>query len=158
MESEHHQERSNGYEMQGQHWIEGGSPFHSHHQSPAHEYNGFAFTGLQMDSMYSTTASMQPPPVRATQQQLQPLILPPWPSLLTSQSSYPTPIYQSSPASATTPIKTPVSAPPISGRPDRPRRTLTDNDRRKMCEYAEANPKVKQTEIGGKLTLLIKLR
>src|ERR1700760_3398114 len=151
MDPEHQsQERGNGYhDIHGQHWIEGGSPFHSHHQSPANEYNGFAFTGLPMDPMYTTTATgMQPPPARATQQQLQPLILPPWPSLLTSQSSYPTPVYQSSPASATTPIKTPVSAPP-TGRPDRPRRTLTDNDRRKMCEYAEAHPKVKQTEIGA---------
>ena len=30
-----------------------------------------------------------------------------------------------------------------------PRRTLTDADRRRMCLFHEANPNVKQTEIGG---------
>jgi hypothetical protein len=30
-----------------------------------------------------------------------------------------------------------------------PRRTLTDDDRRRMCEYHESHPGVKQTEIGG---------
>ena len=29
------------------------------------------------------------------------------------------------------------------------RRTLTDNDRRRMCRYHEENPTVKQTDIGG---------
>jgi hypothetical protein len=147
MDSEHH-------DMHAQQWIEGGSPFHSHHQSPANEYNGFAFSGLQMDSVYSTSPNNMQPPSRASQQQLQPLILPPWPSLLTSQSSYPATAYQSSPASATTPIKTPISAPPITSRGDRPRRTLTDTDRKRMCEYAEANPKIKQTEIGGKFSII----
>jgi hypothetical protein len=30
-----------------------------------------------------------------------------------------------------------------------PRRMLTDDDRRRMCEYHESHPGVKQTEIGG---------
>jgi hypothetical protein len=30
-----------------------------------------------------------------------------------------------------------------------PRRTLTDDDRRRMCEYHESHPGAKQTEIGG---------
>ena len=30
-----------------------------------------------------------------------------------------------------------------------PRRTLTDDDRRRICEYHESHPGVKQTEIGG---------
>jgi hypothetical protein len=34
-------------------------------------------------------------------------------------------------------------------RPYSPRRTLTDSDRRRMCQYPEENPSVKQTEIGG---------
>ena len=30
-----------------------------------------------------------------------------------------------------------------------PRRVLTDDDRRRMCEYHESHPGVKQTDIGG---------
>ncbi|KAK2753663.1 hypothetical protein FQN55_000026 [Onygenales sp. PD_40] len=38
---------------------------------------------------------------------------------------------------------------PITPAPSTPRRTLTDNDRRRMCLYHEENPHVKQTEIGA---------
>lgn len=31
-----------------------------------------------------------------------------------------------------------------------PRRTLTNEDRRNMCNYADEHPDAKQTEIGGK--------
>ena len=31
------------------------------------------------------------------------------------------------------------------------RKTLSDDDRRRMCKYAEENPTAKQTEIGCKL-------
>ncbi len=38
------------------------------------------------------------------------------------------------------------------------RRTLTDSERRRMCEYHSENPNVKQTEIGGGCGILSYLR
>ncbi|KAL9111424.1 MAG: hypothetical protein Q9227_004101 [Pyrenula ochraceoflavens] len=79
--------------------------------------------------------------------------MPQWPSMIAGQhsSSY------SAPALSTAPtLPTPISAAPYSATPTpvttsgpTPRRTLTDNDRRRMCKYAEDNPTMKQTEIGG---------
>jgi hypothetical protein len=129
-------------------WVDNSTPFQSHHHSPVNEYNGFGFNPMPMEPAMFMSTSM-PPQQRNTPQQLQPLIMPPWPSMLTSQSNYATPVFQSAPI-ATTPITTPMSAPAATGRPQStPRKTLTDADRRKMCQYAEANPTVKQTEIGG---------
>jgi len=107
MEHEHHQEPGYGYHDGNSQWVEGSSGFHSHHQSPVHEHNGFAFTPMPMEPMYA--ASSMPPP-RTTYQQLQPLITPQWPSMLTSQSSYHTPLFPSAPIQSA-PISTPVSAP-----------------------------------------------
>lgn len=56
------------------------------------------------------------------------------------------------PIAASKPSKPVASAGPahvISSLPA-PRRTLTDNDRLDMCHFAERNPNLKQTEIGGK--------
>ncbi|KAL8773016.1 MAG: hypothetical protein Q9209_002036 [Squamulea sp. 1 TL-2023] len=50
-------------------------------------------------------------------------------------------------------VSTPLSAPPPPTpipTPQSGRRTLTDQDRRRMCQYHEENPSVKQTEIGRK--------
>jgi hypothetical protein len=144
---EHHQEPGYGYHDGTSQWVEGNTGYHSHHQSPAQEHNGFTFSGMPMEPMYA--ASSMPPP-RTTYQQLQPLITPQWPSMLTSQSSYHTPLFPSAPIQST-PISTPVSAPATTGRSSStPRKTLTDADRRRMCLYAEEHPTVKQTEIGGK--------
>ncbi|KAF2433195.1 hypothetical protein EJ08DRAFT_94085 [Tothia fuscella] len=150
MEHEHHQEPGYaGYhDGNSQQW-DGG--FHSQHQSPVQEHNGFGFTPLPMEPMYSPVMSSMPPPPRTTYQQLQPLITPQWPSMLTSQSqsSYHTPLFPSAPIQPT-PISTPVSAPATAGRSSsNPRKTLTDADRRRMCVYAEEHPTVKQTEIGA---------
>ncbi|KAG9246389.1 hypothetical protein BJ878DRAFT_540329 [Calycina marina] len=79
-------------------------------------------------------------------QQLQPLIMPShptWPSMITNPGTYAPP-----------PVAIPASAPPLvkgSGRSTStgPRKTLTDHDRRRMCQYHEENPSVKQTEIGA---------
>ncbi|KAI9844193.1 MAG: hypothetical protein M1838_002296 [Thelocarpon superellum] len=87
-------------------------------------------------------------------QPLRPLITPPWPSMLTSQSTFSQPILPLAPAQS--PMATPTSAQsahstqsiPSAPSPS-PRRTLTDADRRKMCIYHEENPTVKQTEIGA---------
>ena len=150
MNPDHHlspEHNSGGlHDSQGQ-WIDSSSPFQSHHQSPVHEYNGFNFTGMPVQHMYANTTM---PQQRSTLQQLQPLMMPPWPSMLTTggQGSYPASMYHAAPMN--TPIQTPISAPPATGRhPDRPRKTLTDADRRKMCQYSIDNPQVKQTEIGG---------
>ncbi|KAK8026922.1 hypothetical protein PG991_003978 [Apiospora marii] len=72
-----------------------------------------------------------------------------WPSLHTNPSqSYPTPPV-AIPAQSTVPIRqTPKQLPSITT--SQPRKTLSDDDRRRMCQYAADNPKSKQTEIGAK--------
>jgi hypothetical protein len=138
---------------------------HSHHQSPAHEYAGFAFSTPQLPLEPTFSSGVQPP--RTTHQQLQPLVMPQWPSMLTSQSTYHQPILPTAPASNTpltssTSLSAPASAtapvpPPNPRRPSQagstPRKTLTDADRRRMCLYHEENPTTKQTEIGGKFEI-----
>ncbi|KAK8124638.1 uncharacterized protein PG998_000397 [Apiospora kogelbergensis] len=72
-----------------------------------------------------------------------------WPSLHTNPGqSYPTPPV-AIPAQSTVPIRqTPKHLPSITT--SQPRKTLSDDDRRRMCQYAADNPKSKQTEIGAK--------
>jgi hypothetical protein len=135
-----------------------GQGYNSQHQSPVYEQNGFGFmqplhhsphNGLSGDHQ---SYQRIPPPVHTTHQQLLPLIMPShptWPSMLTNPASYPAP-----------PVPIPaVSAPLVKGNGGKlpsihpspsPRKTLTDLDRRRMCQYHEENPSVKQTEIGGK--------
>ncbi|PVH96247.1 CenpB-DNA-bind-domain-containing protein, partial [Periconia macrospinosa] len=115
-------------------------------------FNAFStYAPLPMEPMYS--AAMHPPhnPARNTHTQLQPLIMPQWPSMLTSQSTYVPPIFPSAPVPITPASATPVSATSThSGRTSStPRKTLTDQDRRRMCQYHEDHPTVKQTEIGA---------
>jgi len=92
------------------------------------------------------------PPPRPAHPQLQPLIMPQmpqWPSMLTSQSTYQPPLFPSAPVPITPASATPVSATSTQTRTSTPRKTLTDTDRRRMCQYHEENPTVKQTEIGA---------
>lgn len=72
---------------------------------------------------------------------------PTWPSMLTNPNSYnSSPPVAIQPASAP-PLKTTRPAiPPIQSQP---RKTLTDDDRRRMCQYHIDNPSMKQTEIGA---------
>ena len=128
------------------------------HTSPVHEYQGFQFGSppiMPMEPSYN----MSIPPPYTSHQQLQPLIMPQWPSMLASQSNFTgtpitsastsTPISASSATSSqSNHIPTPVTA---TSTGSTPRRTLTDADRRAMCVYHAENPTVKQTEIGGKL-------
>ena len=125
---------------------------HSHHGTPAQEYSGFNFgtPQLPMESgTFSSNIQHRPMPP-----QLQPLIMPQWPSMLSSQSHattyqpmFPQPVQPIQPMSIG-PLQTPVSA--TSGRStSTPRKTLTDSDRKRMCQYAEDHPNSKQTEIGG---------
>lgn len=130
------------------------------------EYNPFNYGSstvmpIEPAPLYSMA---RPPPYNTHHHQhqhqqlqpLQPLIVPPqWPSMLTTQSTYPTPVLPT--ASTTTPVSA-VSAGSSNSHSlqirqtttggSTPRRTLTDDDRRRMCQYAEDNPGVKQTDIG----------
>jgi hypothetical protein len=81
-------------------------------------------------SFPETTLSPAPPP-------------PPPPTLSIPQ---PVPIR---PSQSTPTAPTPPSASSVPSAPT-PRRTLTDEDRRRMCQYHEENKSAKQTDIGGK--------
>ncbi|KAF1816456.1 hypothetical protein P152DRAFT_446107 [Eremomyces bilateralis CBS 781.70] len=158
MDHDHQQHQepgsTGGYHDGGGNWVDtNGNPYpHSVHQSPVHEYPGFAFAPMPMEPMYTHGMPSTMPPPRPTHQ-LQPLVMPQqqqWPSMLTSQSTYVPPIYPSTtPAVPVAPASTPISATSTSSRTSTPRKTLTDTDRRRMCLYHEEHPNVKQTEIGA---------
>ncbi|KAL8819322.1 MAG: hypothetical protein Q9223_002214 [Gallowayella weberi] len=135
------------------------------HQSPLHDFNGYFISSpehLHLHSIYHRPAVTSQP----SNPPLHPLIVPQWPSQLTNPSLSPPPSQplSTSSAPAQTPrpilplntpidsIPTPLSAPaapePIPTPPSG-RKTLTDQDRRRMCQYHEENPSVKQTEIGS---------
>lgn len=124
---------------------------HSHHGTPAQEYSGFNFGSphLPMEPGAFSSSLQQ----RSVHHQLQPLIMPQWPSMLSSQSHtthqpfFPQPVQPIQPMSIG-PLQAPVSA--TSARSTTtPRKTLTDADRKRMCQYAEDHPNSKQTEIGS---------
>lgn len=156
MDHEHHTSHDNAYGANNE-WVDISNHSYnsSQHQSPMYENGGFAFVQQPFQhngSEQSYNPRMpQPPPPHTTHQQLLPLIMPSnptWPSLLTNPASY------SSPPVAIPPVSAPVvkgngaKLPAIHATPS-PRKTLTDSDRRRMCQYHEDNPSVKQTEIGG---------
>lgn len=137
----------------------------SHSQSPVYENSSYGMLPYQSHGIPlepSFPPRMPDPPQNnypGHHQQLLPLIMPnhaqtTWPSQLTNPAS-------SSSSSAPPIVIPPASAPPppakaslpklstIQTAPS-PRKTLTDSDRRRMCQYHEDNPTVKQTEIGGK--------
>ena len=124
---------------------------HSHHGTPAQEYSGFNFGGPHVamePGAFGSTVQQ-----RSMAPQLQPLVMPQWPSMLSSQSHssyqpvYPPPVQPIQPITLGA-LQTPVSA--TSARSaSTPRKTLTDIDRKRMCQYAEDHPNSKQTEIGG---------
>jgi len=131
-------------------WLEQ-TDYHSHHQPPQHEYSAYAFSAgpVPLAPLYHNPVNIP----RTTHQQLQPLIVPAhgWPSMLTSQGSYSQhglsiqPQLQPAPASASPQLSSSHS----THHTPTPRRTLTDDDRRKMCMFHEEYPTKKQTEIGG---------
>ncbi|KAL9027231.1 MAG: hypothetical protein Q9196_004219 [Gyalolechia fulgens] len=134
----------------------------SPHQSPLHDFNGFYMSPpahMGMDPIYARPAATSHPA-------LYPLTVPQWPSQLTNPSIHPPPSQPLSSPPAPTPTPRPIaplttpldptnptqSAPPAPKplpTPPSGRRTLTDQDRRRMCQYHEENPTVKQTEIGS---------
>ncbi|KAL3425988.1 centromere binding protein B [Phlyctema vagabunda] len=148
MDHERQTGQDNGY---NDGWVEMNNGYNSsQHQSPIHEYGSYGFMqpmqhhGLPIEPAFT----MAPPPTtHTTHPQLVPLIMPghpTWPSMLTNPASYSAP---------------PVAIPQVANpKPPKlatthaspsPRKTLTDSDRRRMCQYHEDNPSVKQTEIGA---------
>ncbi|KAI5369656.1 Putative HTH CenpB-type DNA-binding domain, DNA binding HTH domain, Psq-type [Septoria linicola] len=147
-------DRNTAYRSSPQtHWNHFPTHPHSHHGTPAQEYHGFNFTSPQLSMEPSAFASSVHQ--RPMHHHLQPLVtgMPQWPSMLNSQAHpsyqpvYTQPVQPLHPMSAG-PLMTPVSA--ISTRStSTPRKTLTDLDRKRMCQYAEEHPNSKQTEIGA---------
>lgn len=157
MESEHHQspESEHGdfqwmsmgsYANTGVHTTQSGMPEYN-----PYNYGSAGVMPIEPAPLYGMARA----PPYSTHQQLQPLhplIVPQWPSMLTSQSSYSTPTLPS--ASTATPVSAVSSGShtlqirQTTTGGNTPRRTLTDDDRRRMCQYAEENPGVKQTDIG----------
>lgn len=160
MENDPEYSQSQDYHQTQAPWTEHQYP-HSHHGTPAQEYAGFNWSSPPMP--VHPNAFLQTAPQRPQHQMLQPLVMPQtmplWPSQLSSQASYmPTMVQQAPlPSMASVPIMTPVSA-SSSRSSATPRRTLTDDDRRRMCVYHEQHPTMKQTEIGGKCSMIIQMR
>lgn len=128
-------------------WVEMGGYNPPQHTPSMPDYHGFGYPSpiMPMEPSYSMSI---PPPYASL-----PLTMPshPWPSMLTTQSHFPEATLPP------TPIPTSIS-PPAPVHPIRtsngptPRRTLTDEDRRRMCLYHEENRSAKQTDIGGNST------
>jgi hypothetical protein len=126
---------------------------HSHHGTPAQEYAGFSFTTPQYHTNQNSYATEYHQ--RSMHQQLQPLVMPQvmpqWPSMLNNSRLHSTfqPVYPQ----AVQPLQAMQMPTPVSASSTRststPRKTLTDVDRKRMCQYADENPNAKQTEIGG---------
>ncbi|EEQ83739.2 uncharacterized protein BDCG_00544 [Blastomyces dermatitidis ER-3] len=128
-------------------WVDmGGGYGQSQHQSPINEFNGFTYGSSPVMPVEPSYSMSIPQPY--TSQQLLPLSTPSqWPSMLTTQSTFP-PVPLPPMPMPSMPSLHPIHTAPITTAPT-PRRTLTDNDRRRMCEYHERHPHVKQTEIGA---------
>lgn len=139
-------------------WVDMSTAYH--HQTTMPDYGtGFSYMppithGLPSESLHR----MPPPPppqhmsqTQTTHPQLPMLIMPShatWPSMLTNPNSYAS---HSAPPVAIPPVTAPLKQAklPAIHAPSQPRKTLTDDDRRRMCQYAEDHPNTKQTEIGA---------
>ncbi|WQF75981.1 Putative HTH CenpB-type DNA-binding domain, Homeobox-like domain superfamily [Colletotrichum destructivum] len=129
------------------------------HQNGLSDYGGFAFMPTVSHGLPSESIGrMAPPPapvqpMQSHQQshaQLPMLMIPSqptWPSMLTNPNSY------SAPPLGMAPIVAPAPSRPTTRLPNGPqpqqRRVLSDDDRKKMCQYAAEHPNVKQTDIGA---------
>jgi len=166
MDHEHHAGNDNGFGGEG--WVDISHSYNSsQHQSPIYEHGGFGFPmqpiqnhGIPTEPSFNTQRVSQPPHSLPPHQQLLPLIMPShptWPSMLTNPANYSAPPVAIPPASAPLVKGSNTKLPAIHTTPT-PRKTLTDNDRRRMCQYHEENPTVKQTEIGGETELMMNER
>ena len=138
------------------------------HQTTMPDYaGGYGFMpsithGMPTHGLPSERMPPPPPPPPqslhqspATHTQLPALLMPHhhtlWPSMLSNPNPNYGPPHSAPPVaipSIATPLKT--SKLPAIQTTSQPRKTLTDDDRRKMCQYAEDHPTAKQTDIGAK--------
>lgn len=140
---------------------EGWNDMNSYNQHSLTDYNNFGYLPPLTHGLPSESINRMPPPAAPVQTipsshsqphtQLPMLMIPTqpaWPSMLTNPPN----TYSSHSAP-------PLSMPPVAPAPSKParlpnqqsqpRRTLTDDDRRRMCRYHMENPTVKQTDIGA---------
>lgn len=156
MDHEHSNAHDNGYGANDG-WVDISQSYSSsQQQSPVYEHGGFGFMqsmhGLPIEPSFNPQR-VQQSASHAAHQQLLPLIMPShptWPSMLTHPGSYSAP-QVAIPAVAAPLAKGSHKKIPGVHTSTTPRKTLTDSDRRRMCQYHEDNPTVKQTEIGGEL-------
>lgn len=113
---------------------------HSPPMGPIPAYHGFGYGptpySMSIPPPYSSLSLAMPPQ--------------PWPSMLAGQPQY---LEQAIPttsmtASASAPTTVP-SVRKLSVSGPTPRRTLSDDDRRRMCRFHEQNRTAKQSDIGG---------
>ncbi|KAJ3942435.1 uncharacterized protein N0V96_007934 [Colletotrichum fioriniae] len=129
------------------------------HQNSMSDFGGFTFMPSVTHGLPSESIGRMPPPPAPVQPmqshhqqshaQLPMLMIPSqptWPSMLTNPNSY------SAPPLGMTPVVAPAPSRPTrltNGPQPQQRRVLTDDDRKKMCQYAAEHPNVKQTDIGA---------
>ncbi|KAH8894834.1 hypothetical protein GQ53DRAFT_63787 [Thozetella sp. PMI_491] len=153
-------------------WVDMSTTYQHHPTTMADYGSGFTYNmapvtthGLPSESlnrMPPPPPPQQPQPISqapASHHQLPMLMMPShstWPSMLLTNPNHNAGYGQpphSAPPVAIPPV---VSAPsqlktklqPLMTTTSQPRKTLTDDDRRRMCQYAEDHPNAKQTEIG----------
>ncbi|KAK0722380.1 hypothetical protein B0T26DRAFT_216358 [Lasiosphaeria miniovina] len=153
MDQENHIAQDHPYSNEN--WVDMNS---YHHQTTMPDYsNGYGYIPPITHGLPSESLNRMPPPPQpmsqsqASHTQLPMLMMPhhaTWPSMLTNPNNY-------SPHSAPPVAIPPVSAPLKTSKlpaiqTSQPRKTLTDDDRRAMCQYAEDHPTAKQTDIGAR--------
>lgn len=162
--SHHHHNNTYGNDSN---WGVDMSSYHQHHPTNMSEYGGgYGYIPPITLPLPSEALGRMPPPPHpnshpihqphASHTQLPMLLMPShqptttWPSMLT----HPNTTYgsHSAPPVAIPPITTQVktSKLPAIQTTSQPRKTLTDDDRRAMCQYAAEHPDAKQTDIGAR--------
>ncbi|KAK4190110.1 hypothetical protein QBC35DRAFT_112496 [Podospora australis] len=144
-------------------WAVDMSTYHHHNPTTMPEYGG-GYGYIPPITLPSESIRMPPPPPpqlhpihqpHPTHTQLPMPLMPShqptttWPSMLTNPNTYGS---HSAPPVAIPPVTTPLktSKLPAIQTTSQPRKTLTDDDRRAMCQYAADHPDAKQTDIGAR--------
>ncbi|KAM7204041.1 hypothetical protein V8F20_003739 [Naviculisporaceae sp. PSN 640] len=162
MDQESHIAQDNSYGNEN--WVDMNS---YHHQTTMAEYEGAGYGysmppishGLPSESLPMNRMPPPPPPTLSIPQQPTthgqlPMVMMPhttWPSQLTNPINNMNSYGQHSvPPVAIPPVTAPLktSKLPAIQTTSQPRKTLTDDDRRRMCQYAKDHPTAKQTDIG----------
>lgn len=145
-------------------WTDHSVYAHSQHPTPDQNFMGFAWP--QPSPFVPDTGNIQNMPYQQVSpqfrpnSQFEPETLPLWPSQIgpSRPATYKLvpggqPQLMTPPAIYHGPsdifAQSYLNGPDATSSTPTPRRTLTDEDRKQMCLYAEDNPSAKQTEIGG---------